>query len=35
MASIGLKADVPNEANVAVEGDIKLYSDVDGISTMK
>ena len=32
MATIGLKADSPNEAGVTVDGQISIRSDVDGIS---
>lgn len=32
MATIGLKAETPNEAGITVEGQISIRSDVDGIS---
>lgn len=33
MATIGLKADSPNQAGVTVDGNISIRSDVDGISS--
>jgi hypothetical protein len=32
MATIGLKAETPNEAGITVEGQISIRSDVDGVS---